>query len=91
MLSQHQIVQPWDSHDQDDLNLCLWGGYGLLVSVELFLGHQASHTSFVWYGGQETVSWKCHLLQKLIMFYAVHQKINDDASGEVVDAWHISK
>lgn len=25
------------------------------------------------------------------MFYIVRQKINVDASGEVVDAWHISK
>lgn len=84
-------MQPWESHDQDVLNLCLWGGRGLLVSAELFPGHQVSRTSFMWYGGQETVSWKRQLLQKLIVFYTVCQKINDDTSGEAVDAWHISK
>lgn len=59
--------------------------------MELFLGHQASCTPSAWHGGQEAVSWKRHLLQKLIIFCIVCQKINVDASAEVVDVWHISK
>lgn len=31
------------------------------------------------------------LFQKLIMLYTVHQKIDDDTSGEVVDVWSVSK